>query len=644
MKKLWGLFVAILITPLLTFCHPVSASAQDFYFKDATFDYYLEKTETGSKMHVKETLVAVFPDSNQNHGITRYIPYTNQGGSNLTAPDKSSLNFTVKRNGAKEEIAKSDSEKGSYIFYVGNANSYVHGEQTYEIEYDFQNVITEFDSSGAMTWQNENAVKQELYWDTNGTGWNQKFNKLTANLHLPADIAKNLTSGTSCYVGYQGTSNENHANISSRCTVSSNDETTYNSSALNSTTGNQAETIITFETTSLSPRENLTFAVNFRPGTFNVPAPQKDYSLFIISCLSLVAALFSIIFAIYYYIKLTKEKRHYAKSHFVKPEYEPPKNLSVAESSEISIKPTSAKFTATILEMAVNHNIAIINDSENKKDWSIKLISESSLTDFQKDALKILNGGAMPEIEEVFAVKRQSYSSTVHAITKRYHDEIISALKSKKLLLPEKVTKSLPTTLLILPTFIIAFVWGFMLALKSDLPDDILYGGLFIVFAPFASLFVSLIITIILSTKASVYTKRTIEGIEASKHIEGLKLYIKMAEADRLRFLQSVKGAPRDGQGIVKIYEKLLPYACIFGLEKSWLKELEKYYQEYPDYEHDWYSGRNLWLLYSFNSRVSTSYNSVSVNPASSSSSSSSGGGGGGFSGGGGGGGGGGGW
>ena len=125
MKKLWGLFVTILITPLLTFCHPVSASAQDFYFKDATFDYYLEKTETGSKMHVKETLVAVFPDSNQNHGITRYIPYTNQGGSNLTAPDKSSLNFTVKRNGAKEEIAKSDSEKGSYIFYVGNANSYV---------------------------------------------------------------------------------------------------------------------------------------------------------------------------------------------------------------------------------------------------------------------------------------------------------------------------------------------------------------------------------------------------------------------------------------------------------------------------------------------------------------------------------------
>ena len=294
--------------------------------------------------------------------------------------------------------------------------------------------------------------------------------------------------------------------------------------------------------------------------------------------------------------------------------------------------------------MAINHNIAIINDSENKKDWSIKLISESGLTDFQKDALKILNGGAMPEIEEAFAVKRQSYSSTVHAITKRYHDEIISALKSKKLLLPEKVTKSLPTTLLILPTFIIAFVWGFMLALKSDLPDDILYGGLFIIFAPFASLFVSLIITIVLSTKASVYTKRTIEGIEASKHIEGLKLYIKMAEADRLRFLQSVKGAPRDGQGIVKIYEKLLPYACIFGLEKSWLKELEKYYQEYPDYEHDWYSGRNLWLLYSFNSRVSTSYNSVSVNPASSSSSSSRGGGGGGFSGGGGGGGGGGGW
>ena len=56
----------------------------DFYFEDFTADYYLTKLDDNtSSLHVKEVLTAVFPESDQNHGITRDIPYANQDGKNI---------------------------------------------------------------------------------------------------------------------------------------------------------------------------------------------------------------------------------------------------------------------------------------------------------------------------------------------------------------------------------------------------------------------------------------------------------------------------------------------------------------------------------------------------------------------------------
>ena len=119
-----------------------------------------------------------------------------------------------------------------------------------------------------------------------------------------------------------------------------------------------------------------------------------------------------------------------------------------------------------------------------------------------------------------------------------------------------------------------------------------------------------------------------------------------MAEKERLEFNQSAKNAPRDEKGLVKLYEKLLPYACLFGLEESWLKEIQKYY-EALNYSPDWYYGDDILTYAMLNSMVTTTSSTISNNTSwhdASSSSDFSGGGGGGFSGGGGGGGGGGSW
>ena len=187
-------------------------------------------------------------------------------------------------------------------------------------------------------------------------------------------------------------------------------------------------------------------------------------------------------------------------------------------------------------------------------------------------------------------------------------------------------------------------LYGPFLMLIINSPKTTIMVGLAQIIVASLALFIgSITVLIILSSSAHKYAKRTDEGIRTSKYLDGLKLYIEMAEKDRIKFLQSVKGVDTSNKGICKLYEKLLPYACIFGLEESWMKELNRYYEITPEYNRSWYSGTDIMTFSIFHSMMTTTSSTI-VSSTSYSSSSSSGGGGGGFSGGGGGGGGGGGW
>jgi uncharacterized membrane protein YgcG len=181
----------------------------------------------------------------------------------------------------------------------------------------------------------------------------------------------------------------------------------------------------------------------------------------------------------------------------------------------------------------------------------------------------------------------------------------------------------------------------------------------------FAGAIVAAIVTLVLVAGVRPLTER---GREARDHLEGLRLYIRLAEADRLRVLQSPSGALRvdrpaaaslavggeagapgasattaslDPRVVLKLNERLLPYAVLFGLEREWVRELAALYEAQGE-TPGWYSGRDGFNAASFAVAVS-SFSSASSSSwsGSSSSSSSSGSGGGGSSGGGGGGGGG---
>lgn len=78
---------------------------------------------------------------------------------------------------------------------------------------------------------------------------------------------------------------------------------------------------------------------------------------------------------------------------------------------------------------------------------------------------------------------------------------------------------------------------------------------------------------------ARITPRRFTAGATARRtHLDGLRQYMRLAEADRLRTLQSPLGAvglpagPEGDAVRLKLNERLLPYAVIFGMEREWTK------------------------------------------------------------------------
>ena len=149
---------------------------------------------------------------------------------------------------------------------------------------------------------------------------------------------------------------------------------------------------------------------------------------------------------------------------------------------------------------------------------------------------------------------------------------------------------------------------------------------------------------IILGIFSKFMPARTAKGVETREYLAGLKYYMKVAEAERLRILQSPHGKltdkvdTGDGKALVKLYERVLPYAVLFGIEKDWAKEMAPLY-EAAGGSPDWYAGNGAFNAVVFANAMS-GFSTAGVASFSAPSSSA----GGGSAGGGGGGGGGGGW
>ena len=591
MKKLIFILVVTILSFGGIFQQTAFADANDFGVKKFEADYYLSKdSENRSILKVVEEITVEFPDFDQNHGIERALPKKYQGHNSLQD------DMRITRNG-KNEVVSSKTKNGNVIFRIGKADEYVRGEQKYRLEYSYRDVIRD-----DLKTENSNAKEQFFVWNTNGTQWRQNFRNLIARVHIPKELSSEYT-GLSCYFGEEGSKE--------KCPTAKKSEESDGSITL------------TFGASSLSVGQNVTFSIALKPDTF--VGYQEPFWVKCIGFLLWIVSAIEVAITIYLiHLSLTRFRSAKTGDPIV-PQYLPPNDISLFESAVLT-KANSKVIAAMIIKMAINGNIKII-ERDNKgvfsrgKEYILQKINNNGLTDNESITFNKIFKGNKTEVK-ISSLRTDFFNDFSYYAEKVMKDDRFYS----------SISRTDVGIILLLSMLVLLGVLYTTGAFEGMMDR---YIG-------------SLAILAILSIVNTVYSMillslhpLNMSGAKYKDYLDGLKLYMKLAEADRIKILQSMKGAERleeIGESRVKLYERLLPYAILFGIEKSWLHVLSI---EYGNAAPGWYDG-----TIAFNAAVfaqSISSISSSVNSYTDTSSSSSGGGGE-FSGGGGGGGGGGGW
>ncbi|OYW85971.1 hypothetical protein B7Z17_01380 [Candidatus Saccharibacteria bacterium 32-49-10] len=582
MKSISATIIGALMAVVLL-AVPVHADVNDFTISNYDISYTLGRDqEKRSVLETTERITAQFPVHDQNRGIERYIPRSYDGHD-------TSLEIISVADESQNQLEYTTYSSGEYtVVRIGNANRYVHGEQTYVLTYTQRDVTKSFSDTKS----------DEFYWDTNGTEWRVPIGRLSVSLTVDESLAGSLTGEHSCYVGrYNATDN---------CELI------------------EAGTTYSALAQDLARGDNITLAIGFEPQTFEVyetPLIMKLIAVwFVVQGILIVVSAGLIVWLIVRYVSWSKRKKEVGT---IIPEYIPPSDSSVSLSATLIM--THASFAAQLIDFAVRHYIKIYEVQESK------LFSAAV---YEMEIVKPIDDLRSEErefLEDVFKSTQVGSRISTESLKKDY------SLSTRLLDNPGKIQSLKRTSYGIQQKSPEKSAWFKRFGVTTLILSIALLSP---------PLFVVSMTAFILGVTLWVLTDK---GLAMYRYLQGLKMYISVAEEERLKMLQSPEGAEKtqvdtaDPKKLVRLYERVLPYAVLFGQEKEWNKQLGSHYQS-TGQQPDWYSGANMAAFSSASFSSAMQSLTTTVNSSGASYSSSGGSSGGGFSGGGGGGGGGGGW
>jgi len=559
-----------------------AADVNNFRITSYAVDMKLSRnSDNRSTLDTKETITAEFPDYDQNHGLERAF-VTDYDGH----PTKLSVTSVTDTAGQALHYSMTNG-----VMRIGDASQYVHGLQTYVIRYTQQDVTKFYSDTN----------RDEFYWDVIGTDWQIPIDSANVQLTVDDSLKAALSGNSACYSGA--------ANSTTTCQI------------------DKTDTGFTTNVTGLQPNQGVTIAIGFNQGTFVAYTPSLfDRIVGVWILVQLAGLLISVILVPIIVIRQRNRMNRKKELVGIPVEYLPPNDASVTTSSKVIQFPSSVQ-TAQLLDLAVRHYIKIYETSTktlfSQADYAIEVVKDISDLRWEEQELIKDSFGTTP------AVGDRLQLSAVRGSTAYYFRTLNNDPEITRLVRGEYGIRELDT------------------AEQSSLRRKA--GFVFL----FGLITVSPVWWLVAAVQFSLSFscwRFTDKGLELRRYLEGLREYIKMAEVDRIKMLQSPEGAEKvarvingtDEVQLIKLYERVLPYAVLFGLEYEWNNQLGRYY-EVTNTQPGWYIGQNgLFNAVVFSSAMSNF--STASNYTASSSSSTGGSFGGGFSGGGGGGGGGGGW
>lgn len=514
----------------------------------------------------------------ERHGIYRDIyPYSSQGRkmaiSNIVVEGEDGIAYPF-------EILK---EGRSVRIKIGDPDKTFTGARLYIVNYTATNAIAQFDDF------------DEIYWNVTGNDWEIPINNVSASINLPPSAS---VLQAACYYGEKGSTERCEGFSSPR---------------------------------ALNAGEGLTAAVGFPKGivaAYSVHDDarnffQKYWSWFLAALLPIL----TLVFSLRYWHKKGRDPKG---TGVVVPQYDVLDGLTPMEVSGIVKEKISAKeISAEIIYLATQGYLKIEQIEEKKLgifkniDYVIHLLKDISILPNEADR-KLIQSlfHTLPGLENApvlgatvrLSGLKNSFYKNIPSVLRPVQDALLSKGYYKNLgriKSPAGGTQGILWLGIFLGFWVSAFFSG---------------GGNGVVFG--VAVATSVLIYVAVSY---FFPAKTEKGVAAKEYLLGLKMYLQIAEKDRLEFHNAPEKKP-------EVFEKLLPYAMVLGVAHIWAKEFEGIYTQPPG----WYSGSpgDAFSAVAFNKSIS-SFNSFTT---SSLSSAPGGSGGGGSSGGGGGGGGGGGW
>jgi hypothetical protein len=333
--------------------------------------------------------------------------------------------------------------------------------------------------------------------------------------------------------------------------------------------------------TALGADENVTVAIGFAQGTFSAPSPPPPppypWWEWILPALALLLGPFAIVFS----IVVGLVARRNPDDAPVIVEYAPPVDESPTLSAGVLGVPERA-FAAHVVDLAVRDVLELkaSGDRQDPADFDVVLRDASNLGHDDRRVITTLFGkdakpGAVVDLG-TFARK-----PPIRAVTYVRRIDEYTIQRGYRALLPRWIHTV--RSFAMMGGLGIAILLGFFLDGPPSVLLDLGELGTVLFWSALISGFVSFVVVPFIPLPKTVLTRA---GGRHKTYLEGIRTYLRLAEEDRLRAAQTpqtadlVSSGRRDfgdepnaaGADVVNVYERLLPYAVLFGMQREWVR------------------------------------------------------------------------
>ncbi|HQJ15914.1 MAG TPA: DUF2207 domain-containing protein [Candidatus Omnitrophota bacterium] len=604
--------------------------------------------ETDGSMTVTETITVIAANEKIRHGIYRDFPTRYQDRFRHTYNVTFDV-LRVMRDNSPEPFHQEALGNGTRV-YIGSKESLVApGVHVYSLTYKTSRQLGFFKDF------------DELYWNVTGNGWDFVIESAKASVALPESLSGKIRS----FEAYTGPSGAQGADYSSGMEDSGK--------------------VVFTATRPLQPGEGLTIAVTWPKGYITEPSPQTKARWFIEDNAIVIIGFLGLVLVVLYYAYVwSRFGRDPAKGTII-PLFKPPSDLTPQAVRFIMRMGYDNKvFGCAVINMAVKGFLSI---REEDSVYTLYKTGRNRIPlspDEQELADTLLSSSEI----ELRNTEHATISAAIRAL--RFHMQKaydrVYFLTNAQYFIPGLVGSAVVLVVSAFiqagPSFPIALFMSFWLTgwsfgtfflmalvvnswklyLRSAPRSPGLLGqalsvslfcvpfllgeffgiGVFIFATSLALVPLLLLLVGVNILFYHLLKAPTLAGRRVMDRIEGFRMYLSVAEKDRMNALYGPKRTP-------ELFEQYLPYALALDVEQEWAQKFASVLQsagaDQTGYRPAWYTGPAWGALGAagFASHVGGSF-SQAISSASAPPGSSSGSGGGGSSGGGGGGGGGGGW